>query len=236
MKSIRKPLAVFICLTVVMAAAMGLAALYQTDFGTVDVSVWYLETDGGDVCAYKLYVPQSAAADTPAPAVLLFHGYQNDKDTSSTYALELARRGIVAMCFDSYGHGDTTVGMRTRGYATRKLPGWDKEISGPERFLVMMSFSTNDFFTLEGVRGKQPRFLHGRAAGASGAARDAVCGRRKHRLYGALHGHVVFVERRGGLPRAQGDCPAVRRAVPAELLRQWHGHLQQRAAAAGQVR
>ena len=151
MKSIRKPLAVFICLTVVMAAAMGLAALYQTDFGNVDVSVWYLETDDGDVCAYKLYVPNTATADTPAPAVLLFHGYQNDKDTSSTYALELARRGIVAMCFDSYGHGDTTVGMRERGYATRKLPGWDKEISGPERFLVMMSFSTNDFFTLEGV-------------------------------------------------------------------------------------
>lgn len=152
MKSIRKPLAAFLCLTVVMAAAMGLAAFYQTDFGKIDVSAWYFETDGGDACAYKLYVPQTATADTPAPAVLLFHGYQNDKDTSSTYALELARRGIVAMCFDSYGHGDTTVGMRARGYATRKLPGWDKEVSGPERFLVMMSFSTNDFFTLEGVQ------------------------------------------------------------------------------------
>ncbi len=151
MKSIRKPLAAFLCLVVLMTGAMGLASLYQTDFGKVDVSVWTFETDGGDTCAYKLYVPQTATAASPAPAVLLFHGYQNDKDTSSTYALELARRGIVAMCLDAYGHGDTTVGMKAHGYATRKLPGWDKTVTGPERFLVMMSFSTNDFFTLEGV-------------------------------------------------------------------------------------
>jgi len=151
-KSIRKPLIVFLCLVLVMTGAMGLASLYQSDFGKVDVSVWYFESDGGDQYAYKLYVPQNATADTPAPAVLLFHGYQNDKDTSSTYALELARRGIVAMCLDAYGHGDTTEGLRAHGYATRKLPGWDKEITGPERFLVMMSFSTNDFFTLEGVQ------------------------------------------------------------------------------------
>ena len=95
---------------------------------------------------------KNATENHPAPAVLLFHGYQNDKDTSSSYAIELARRGIVVMCLDTYGHGDTTVGMAARGYTARKLPGWDAEVAGPERFLVMMSFSTNDFYTLEGVQ------------------------------------------------------------------------------------
>ncbi|MCK5129065.1 MAG: dienelactone hydrolase family protein [Clostridiales bacterium] len=141
-----------ICL-IVMISSMSLANGIQTDFGEIDISTWTIDTDDGEVISYKLYVPDGVTPDNPAPAVLLIHGYQNDKDTSATYALELARRGIVAMCMDAYGHGDTTVGLTERGYVNHKLPNWDKTINGPERFLIMMSFSTMDFFTLKDVQG-----------------------------------------------------------------------------------
>jgi dienelactone hydrolase len=136
-----------------MALTMSLAACIQSDFGRIDVTEWNIESGGGDTVRCKLYVPKTATPEHPAPAVLLIHGYQNDKDTSAAYALELARRGIVAMAMDAYGHGDTTAGLAKRGYTRHKLPDWDKTVTGPERYLVMMSFSTNDFYTLKDVQG-----------------------------------------------------------------------------------
>jgi hypothetical protein len=150
---VKKPLIAFIACILVMAAAMSAAQLIQTDFNRIDVSTWCIDTGGGESITYKLYVPDTATEDSPAPAVLLIHGYQNDKDTSGAYALEFARHGIVAMCVDAYGHGDTTVGLAARGYTRHKLPNWDATVSGPERFLIMMSFSTMDFYTLADVQG-----------------------------------------------------------------------------------
>jgi len=141
------PLLAWICCLAVMLVSMSLAAAYQSDFGNIEVTSGAYTTDDGETITYKLYRPTTATAENPAPAVLLMHGYQNDKDTSAAYALELARRGIVALAMDSYGHGETSVGMLARGYTHHKLPNWDKIVNGPERFLLMMNFNTNDFFT-----------------------------------------------------------------------------------------
>jgi dienelactone hydrolase len=140
------PLIAWICCLAVMLAAMSFAYGVQTDFGNVEVTAGALDTEDG-VVTYKLYRPATASEANPAPAVLLMHGYQNDKDTSAAYALELARRGIVALAIDSYGHGGTSTGMLARGYTHHKLPNWDKTVNGPERFLLMMNFNTSDFFT-----------------------------------------------------------------------------------------
>lgn len=149
-----KPLAVFILCLAVMVAAMVTAAMVQTDFGRIEILSGSLDTVDNGRIAYKLYRPLAATAQNPAPAVLLMHGYQNDKDTSAAYALELARRGVVALAIDSYGHGGTSVGLLARGFTHHKLPNWEKPISGPDRFLLMMNFNTCDFFTnLSGVPG-----------------------------------------------------------------------------------
>lgn len=141
----KKPLIVFLACVLIMALAMGLASYVQTDFGEIDVSTWYIETEDG-LITYKLYIPAGVSADNPAPAVLLLHGYQNDKETNAAYSIELARRGIVAFSVDEYGHGGTTIPMRERGWTYYSGRDYTKSISGPTRFLTLSNFSTLNFF------------------------------------------------------------------------------------------
>ncbi|HEY3948748.1 alpha/beta hydrolase family protein [Phenylobacterium sp.] len=55
--------------------------------------------------AALLYVPSTATAAHPAPAVLVSHGYINTREMQSPFAIELARRGFVVMAMDMVGHG-----------------------------------------------------------------------------------------------------------------------------------
>ena len=129
-----------------------IASLIQSDWNKVDIETGVIEIDEGDI-AYKLYKPKNAKN---APGVLLLHGYQNDHETSAAYAIELARRGAVVLAIDEYGHGDTTIPMRSRGYTNHKVTvnyGNDSEenktyveIGGQLRYKVLMNFSSLSFF------------------------------------------------------------------------------------------
>ena len=137
-----------VCVLVFMLIANGI----QTDHGNVTITTESFAMEEGTV-TYKLYRPKTATAENPAPAVLLLHGYQNDKDTCDAYAIELARRGAVVMAIDEYGHGNTTLGMRSRGAVNHKLSvnyGTEgvqvKEISGTGRYKLLMNLSNLDFF------------------------------------------------------------------------------------------
>ena len=153
-------LASFLILALV---CMLFANIIQTNGGKVEVSlgsVEYTVTGNGisntGELVYKLYVPETATADNPAPAVLLLHGYQNDHETCAAYAIELARRGVVVMALDEYGHGWTTLGLKNRGYVNHKVTvnygndseadGTFCEIAGVERYRIMMNFSNLSFF------------------------------------------------------------------------------------------
>ncbi len=150
-----KPMLLLLLFIAAVFIFMAVANGIQTNHGSVAVSTGEIATDWGDVI-YKLYVPNTATADKPAPAVLLLHGYQNDRETNGAYAIELARRGAVVMSIDEYGHGATQIGMINRGYVNHKvtvnygedseLDGTYVEISGPMRYRVMMNFSNLTFF------------------------------------------------------------------------------------------
>ncbi|MDR1218853.1 MAG: dienelactone hydrolase family protein [Treponema sp.] len=163
------------CITCIAAAflAASLASLAQTDFGRITVTSGFFETivpDGpagnnmAGRIAYKLYVPKGVDAANSAPAVLVMHGYQNDRETSAAYSIELARRGIVALSIDLYGHGYTTPGMKGRGWGAHKLTNLDKTVSGPQRFLIMMTFSVLDFFRPDISQGVTDSSMGGEAA------------------------------------------------------------------------
>ncbi|MCR4607428.1 MAG: lysophospholipase [Oscillospiraceae bacterium] len=146
---------IFAVLLVLIFLCMLFANIIQTDMGKVRISREYVDTDLGRL-SYKLYVPLSATADSPAPAVLLLHGYQNDAETCAAYSIELARRGVVVMALDEYGHGSTDIGLMNRGYVDHKVTvnyGNDSEadgtyvqIGGANRYKLMMNFSNLSFF------------------------------------------------------------------------------------------
>ena len=154
-QTIKKPLALLLVLLVILLACMAAANSIQTNKGTVDVSYGVMETDVGEL-TYKLYVPKSATADTPAPGVLLLHGYQNDHETCAAYAIELARRGAVVLSLDEYGHGSSEAGLLNRGYVNHRVKvnfGEDSEADGTfveagstKRYRLLMNFSNLSFF------------------------------------------------------------------------------------------
>lgn len=152
---IKRPLAVFLALVLGVFGCMAIAHGIQTNHGTVEVSEGSIAIDGGNL-VYKLYVPETATAESPAPGVLLLHGYQNDHETCAAYAIELARRGAVVMSLDEYGHGATEIGLISRGWVNHRVKvifGQESEtegtftsVSGPDRFKLMMNFSNLSFF------------------------------------------------------------------------------------------
>ncbi|MCR5136589.1 MAG: hypothetical protein K6C12_05770 [Oscillospiraceae bacterium] len=151
----RKSLICLAVLTLAVFVCMIFANMIQTDNGNVKITEGYLQYELGDMY-YKLYVPSTANSANKAPAVLLLHGYQNDHETCAAYAIELARRGVVVMSLDEYGHGWTKAGLANRGFVNHKVTvnyGEDSEadgtfvsIGGANRYRIMMNFSNLSFF------------------------------------------------------------------------------------------
>ena len=86
------------------------ASSIQSDFGNVHVEIVELHQDDGAQLVGKLYTPDSATSTSPASAVLLLHGLNNDKDTEAPLAIELSRRGMVVLALDELSHGDSDAG------------------------------------------------------------------------------------------------------------------------------
>ena len=166
MKScIYKPLLVLALTIALCFLCMGIASLIQSDFGNISIEQGYIESDPGHVrIAYKLYRPGNARTDNPVPAVLAMHGYQSDKDTSAAFSIELARRGIVVLSIDLYGHGDTIPGMRERGAGTYRVTDLNTPIAGPDRAKVLLSFSVLDFFRPDIATGVKDSSMGGKIA------------------------------------------------------------------------
>jgi pimeloyl-ACP methyl ester carboxylesterase len=122
-----------------LVLAGGLAAhLVQTAGGVRVEDVRYPGADGVSFAA-RLYVPPSASAAHPAPAVLAAHGFINTREMQSPFAIELARRGFVVMAMDMAGHGDSGGVLAQQGFGgpaalayLRALPYVDKANIGLE--------------------------------------------------------------------------------------------------------
>ena len=60
----------------------------------------------GTVKSGILYAPKSASSSNKLPAVVLTHGYLNNREHQLPFAVELARRGFVVLTVDREGHGN----------------------------------------------------------------------------------------------------------------------------------
>jgi hypothetical protein len=97
------------------------ASLIQSSAGSIQLQGIKIPTQNGQWLVADLFRPESATAETPAPLVVVVPGFQRSKEALSNIAIELARRGIVAISIDPYAQGGSSASMSrmaatTEGY------------------------------------------------------------------------------------------------------------------------
>jgi hypothetical protein len=98
---------VFAAFIFILLAAEILASQVQRDFGGVEVSNVTFENFSGILIRAKLLKPVTATPQNLVPGVVYIHGYQNNRETSDAYAIEMARRGFVVLEIDAIGRGNS---------------------------------------------------------------------------------------------------------------------------------
>ncbi len=102
------PLMFAACLVITIGAVF-IASMTQRGFGSTKVSnVTYFNYNGILIRA-KLLRPAEASQTNPMPGIVYIHGYQNNRETSDAYCIELARRGFVVLEIDAIGRGNSGV-------------------------------------------------------------------------------------------------------------------------------
>jgi len=153
----------FILCLVLIGSSVLIAGMVQNDFGSIDVDYIRIIDENGQAVTGKLYRPVTATDSTPAPAVLLLHGMNNDKDTEGPAALELARHGIIALALDEISHGDSDRVIDIMGYFTGIF---DSTLGGNAAYQWLKSLSFVDE-TQTGLVG------HSMGAGTASAIAEA---------------------------------------------------------------
>ncbi len=78
-----------------------------TGWGNVRIDrLKLLGTDGAEYSAL-MYVPKNATNETPAPALLCFHGNAGNARNHESWAVEFSRRGFVVLSVDQFGAGNS---------------------------------------------------------------------------------------------------------------------------------
>lgn len=105
------------------AATMALVVLLTilnwgviTGWGNVKITrTTMVGTDGSKFSAL-MYVPKNATNETPAPAIINFHGNAGNARNHESWAVEFARRGFVVLSIDQFGSGDSEQFLEKWGF------------------------------------------------------------------------------------------------------------------------
>ena len=104
----RAGVALSICLVILIAASI-VGSLVQRGFGDIEVTNVTYDNFNGILVRAKLLRPVGATEDAPMPGVVYIHGYQNNRETSDAYCIEMARRGFVVLNIDAIGRGNSGI-------------------------------------------------------------------------------------------------------------------------------
>lgn len=95
-----------IALIICLVSSIG-ASIVQTDGGNIDYHDVTMVTDSGHELDALLLIPKTATAENPAPAIVVSHGWYNNREMQDLNYVEYARRGYVVISISMYGHGDS---------------------------------------------------------------------------------------------------------------------------------
>lgn len=120
-----------------------------TSGGAVRMEDVTFTTDVGATSHARLYIPETATAENPAPAVILCHGYTANLDAMEPNAIELSRRGYVVMALDMYGHGDSS--LPPEGYSQVEMGSVPNYAPDLGTFSALQQLANYDFIDLTKV-------------------------------------------------------------------------------------
>lgn len=99
---------VAVALVICLISSVG-AHFFQTDFGSITYHDLTIDAASGHKLDALLLVPENATEETPAPAIVVSHGWYNNREMQDLNYVEYARRGYVVISISMYGHGDSEV-------------------------------------------------------------------------------------------------------------------------------
>lgn len=97
-------MAIWIGMVVILISSAVSSAIY-TNFGHVKVTPVEFICDNGLKLAGNMYVPDTASAENPSPAIYVQHGGNVSRESMFAYAVEYSRRGYVVFNAESFGNG-----------------------------------------------------------------------------------------------------------------------------------
>ncbi|MDN3494902.1 prolyl oligopeptidase family serine peptidase [Planococcus sp. APC 4015] len=103
----RNPFWLALSLVLMLLSAI-VASAVQTSAGTIAVKDMRWETPSGQTISALLFKPDSVTAESKAPAIVVSHGWWNNREMQDANYVELARRGYVVVSIDMYGHGNSS--------------------------------------------------------------------------------------------------------------------------------
>lgn len=148
MKNMKKGVSVIVLIICVLAMILSsaVAHMIQTDHGNVRTEEITFTTDTGAESHAKMYIPNTATAKTPAPAVILCHGYTASLDDMDANAIELSRRGYVVMALDMYGHGESS--LPPEGYSQAEMGSVENYAPDLGSYSALQELANYDFVDL----------------------------------------------------------------------------------------
>ena len=81
---------------------------FITGWGNVKIDRLNLNGTENTPFSALLYVPKNATNETPAPALICFHGNAGNARNHESWAMEFARRGFVVLSVDEFGSGNSS--------------------------------------------------------------------------------------------------------------------------------
>ena len=105
-EKLRQLISLIVSIALIIVGIAG-SFILQTNSGKTTIRNVTIESESGHTLAMDVYIPENATAETPAPAIFVQHGGNNNKEEMQHYCIELARRGYVAIGVDMYGMGES---------------------------------------------------------------------------------------------------------------------------------
>lgn len=186
------------------------------DFRTEDRTVASRTPTGTVALDTRLYIPDGVSASSPAPAVLLAHGFGGTKASVRGDAADLADRGYVVLTYSARGFGRST--------GLISLNALDAEVADARNLITLLS--TRREVAQDGAG--DPRVgIAGESYGGALALMTAGTDRRVDAIVPQITWNRlsrVFFPNGAGVPQEGGPAaPADSDSSPAAFKREWAG-------------